>query len=632
MSFFLKNSTYKNRSFHPDNQPFDIPKEKSSTKKDPEEDANISKPETPTALTDLQNLRHLYTYFTSLKCRECRTPIPLPNLETHVDKWLHTPNHRLQYLSTLQCPKCKRDTCIGCRQKPASIGLVGKIQEGAKKYRIRNCCGNGKLFSIWAFLSLMDEEAERALGGKLDTVSESERTKEENLDNLLRKYIPYLSHLVPISASEGKRNKITLSFFDEHPPVELFALYRCSAFVLNRIEVLMSHTSIKDLIEKSEFYAPIVEFLNSLVDHKMSSLIVDKWDWKGQSPGLKEFSEKEDSEMKSMQYWKQAGDSIATTCKDVFDQMSPFVNLLEKYDHNHPNGKATSSCLDSSIDLCRDLLKLRDKLAEHSPGDLPTIKPLPDDPWEAFCTTNHVAFSSSSLKEHYFAEQLDEKEFSADLGGKVLLELVGLSTGLEGGVFVMVSRKRPDAMKILVVGPEGPLEGGLFTFDIYLPPKWPTEPPRIQCTSTEDLFPKFSKFISLDREVSPLILSPEKTLLGQINTIVSLLSSESISASEKHTLQCQNIQYAMLPFLTKEAFTPTHKINSLSVWREVNSKYWDLHGKRVLERVKEWSIENRDLRSWITIMDDDESDLYNVDLLNMLAHALTSRGIPSSRT
>ncbi|CAG8977065.1 hypothetical protein HYALB_00005773 [Hymenoscyphus albidus] len=465
MSFFLKNRTYKNRSFHPDNQPFEIPKERSSIKKDPEEDSSISIPENPTALTDIQNLRHLYGYFTNLKYRECRTPIPLPNLETHVAKWLHTTNRRLQYLSTLQCRKCKRDTCIGCRQKPASIGLVTKFQEGEKKYRILNCCGNGKLFSVWAFLSLMDEEAERELGGNLDAVPKSEGKKEEKLNDILQKYLPYLSHLVPLSASEGKRNKVASSFLDEHPPAELFALHRCSAFVLNLIEVLMSHTSIKDLIKKSEFYAPIVEFLNSLVDHKMSSLIVDNWDWKGQSPGLKEFNENEANEMQSMQYWKQAGDSIAIACKDVLHQMSTFVALLDKYDHRHSRGKATSSCLDSSIDFCRDLLKLRDKLAEHSLRNLPIVKPLPDDPWEAFCANNHVAFSSSSLKEHYFAEQLEEKEISADTskGGKILLELMGLSTGLEGGVFVSVSRKRPDAMKLLVVGSEGPLEGGLFT-------------------------------------------------------------------------------------------------------------------------------------------------------------------------
>jgi ubiquitin-protein ligase len=48
------------------------------------------------------------------------------------------------------------------------------------------------------------------------------------------------------------------------------------------------------------------------------------------------------------------------------------------------------------------------------------------------------------------------------------------------GVYLRVDNDRVDVMRAMIVGPQDtPYDLGLFVFDIYLPPNYPEEPPKV---------------------------------------------------------------------------------------------------------------------------------------------------------
>lgn len=59
-------------------------------------------------------------------------------------------------ISAVFCEKCKKYTCIGCRDKPG-LGSRGATVQKSPEITVNNCCENRKLFGIWALLSVFDE-------------------------------------------------------------------------------------------------------------------------------------------------------------------------------------------------------------------------------------------------------------------------------------------------------------------------------------------------------------------------------------------------------------------------------------------------------------------------------------------
>jgi len=59
-------------------------------------------------------------------------------------------------LSAFLCNKCKKYTCVGCRQKLA-LGSKAITILKSPEVTISNCCENGKIFGIWVLLSAFDE-------------------------------------------------------------------------------------------------------------------------------------------------------------------------------------------------------------------------------------------------------------------------------------------------------------------------------------------------------------------------------------------------------------------------------------------------------------------------------------------
>ena len=54
-----------------------------------------------------------------------------------------------------------------------------------------------------------------------------------------------------------------------------------------------------------------------------------------------------------------------------------------------------------------------------------------------------------------------------------------MQDGLPAGVTVQVNEERMDLLRAVIEGPAGtPYEGGLYVFDIHLPPQYPSVPPK----------------------------------------------------------------------------------------------------------------------------------------------------------
>jgi len=64
-------------------------------------------------------------------------------------------------------------------------------------------------------------------------------------------------------------------------------------------------------------------------------------------------------------------------------------------------------------------------------------------------------------------------------------EISILSNSLPDGIFVKVDEDRFDVMQVMIIGPEGtPYENGCFLFDLYLPPNFPQECPKMKFLTT----------------------------------------------------------------------------------------------------------------------------------------------------
>jgi len=93
--------------------------------------------------------------------------------------------------------------------------------------------------------------------------------------------------------------------------------------------------------------------------------------------------------------------------------------------------------------------------------------------------TNH-AYAASAQGE-ILAPQARTVRLAKELAGlNSLLPLSGSSS-----VFVRVSSSHQQLWRVLVTGPDDtPYSGGCFVFDIYFPPQYPMEPPKVKLLTT----------------------------------------------------------------------------------------------------------------------------------------------------
>lgn len=272
------------------------------------------------------------------------------------------------------------------------------------------------VFGVWVFLSVLDEIFARELRGNLGD-------EEKKLDELLVRFLPILARFLPLPTSTSGRTLVPLTFFDRNRPAELFALYRCSSFLLAHIQILVGKASLGDYVERFEVLITVLDFLKALTDYGMVSLITERWDWKGKGPGLglleKQFiSDGRTGETLFEVEKGEKANSIAVACNGLFKQAAACFELGEKqgisFDvSNSSNQKGeTPSFWYTTPKTCQAILKLKKNLVEKSPETLHVLKSPSEDPWATFCTKNNVFFSNTVSNDHYFMDKFAKEGVS----------------------------------------------------------------------------------------------------------------------------------------------------------------------------------------------------------------------------
>lgn len=107
----------------------------------------------------LRLLQQIHNRFKSLSCREptCQARLSIGGATEHLKAWFpYAKGSQAMPVSAVLCNKCKKYTCVGCRQKPA-LGSKAITIRKSPEVTISNCCENGKIFGIWVLLSAFDE-------------------------------------------------------------------------------------------------------------------------------------------------------------------------------------------------------------------------------------------------------------------------------------------------------------------------------------------------------------------------------------------------------------------------------------------------------------------------------------------
>ncbi|XP_052265648.1 (E3-independent) E2 ubiquitin-conjugating enzyme-like isoform X2 [Dreissena polymorpha] len=183
-----------------------------------------------------------------------------------------------------------------------------------------------------------------------------------------------------------------------------------------------------------------------------------------------------------------------------------------------------------------------------------------------------------------------------------------LERGLPEGITVKVFEERMDLLSVLVEGPAGtPYEDGLFAFDLYLPPDYPSSPPKLHYYSfcSERLNPNLYE----DGKVCISLLgtwtgkgselwTESSNLLQVLVSIQGLILvkepyyNEAGYERQRGTQQaCENSRMynemailKLVQSMTKMAVSPPH------VFVQETKSHLKNHAQRMIDRVEAWIV------------------------------------------
>lgn len=107
----------------------------------------------------LRLLQQVHNRLMSVRCREptCQARLYIGGATENLKAWFqYATGPQPMPVSVVLCNKCKKYTCVDCRQKPA-LGSKAITIRKSPEVTISNCSENGKLFGIWVLLSAFDE-------------------------------------------------------------------------------------------------------------------------------------------------------------------------------------------------------------------------------------------------------------------------------------------------------------------------------------------------------------------------------------------------------------------------------------------------------------------------------------------
>ncbi|GKT46296.1 putative ubiquitination network signaling protein acrB [Colletotrichum spaethianum] len=223
------------------------------------------------------------------------------------------------------------------------------------------------------------------------------------------------------------------------------------------------------------------------------------------------------------------------------------------------------------------------------------------------------------LNAYSFRRSLADTAESAPKPGRmkrIVYELSMLRTSVPEGILVRHDSSRLDAMKVLIVGPEGtPYENGLFEFDLFCPLEYPNTPPRMEFKTTRS-GRKFNPNLYVDGKICLSLLdtwSGEKwcprtsTLLQLLVSIQAMIfcadpiwnepgsaDGLGVHASDLYNweMRADTLIFAMSDWLRERQKNAYGCGTGSGVWDEAVGNHFRLRWHWILETALRWEKEN----------------------------------------
>jgi ubiquitin-protein ligase len=190
-------------------------------------------------------------------------------------------------------------------------------------------------------------------------------------------------------------------------------------------------------------------------------------------------------------------------------------------------------------------------------------------------------------------------------------EIASLSDSLPDGIYLRVNEDRYDKMKVIIIGPANtPYEHGVFIFDLYLPPEYPSKSPKMRLLTTGMGRFRFNPNLYKDGYVCLSLLGtwdgpgwdPETSTILQILISIQAMifcdwpycnepgwggnEGQPVAKKFNQLLQCATAWYAMHDFLVDEKAIPVY-------FRQVVWGHFTLNKAAVLRTLKAWLDHSR---------------------------------------
>eukprot|EP00747_Dinoflagellata_sp_TGD_P004377 gnl/TRDRNA2_/TRDRNA2_111223_c1_seq1.p1 gnl/TRDRNA2_/TRDRNA2_111223_c1~~gnl/TRDRNA2_/TRDRNA2_111223_c1_seq1.p1 ORF type:complete len:440 (-),score=59.46 gnl/TRDRNA2_/TRDRNA2_111223_c1_seq1:104-1423(-) len=192
-------------------------------------------------------------------------------------------------------------------------------------------------------------------------------------------------------------------------------------------------------------------------------------------------------------------------------------------------------------------------------------------------------------------------------------ELASMVSGLpvywSSSIFLRADEQRMDAMKALIIGPEGtPYENGCFCFDLYVPPEYPNTNPLVQLTSTFGGKVRFNPNLYADGKVCLSLLGTwdgprwnprESTLMQVLVSIQSLIfvpepyfnepGNESCRAAGRNKVSSPSEEYnRCIRLFTARVAMLEALLQPEPAFAAIIKRHFELKRRHVRRQVEDW--------------------------------------------
>ncbi|KAE9366105.1 hypothetical protein N431DRAFT_472666 [Stipitochalara longipes BDJ] len=423
-------------------------------------------------------------------------------------------------------------------------------------------------------------------------------------------------------------------------PTEEIRIYRLS-FLFDKIAELLRNDSIIDIAQRKDLYTEVLSFVQAVANSPdLVGLLLEERPDKRNSPGIHSIQKLTDRPGFAHENVQTTpgtfAPSVFTGSLDTYRQAKSFLKISSIPQAEPPGAPAVynkPACGaqekrddEDSIQICQRIIDIYEFLQKHK--ERPSVTTDHIDTWTKFAEENRVTFDDDVLKSHRFIGDIRNLKSSNTMGRLVTIgkEVATMTTSLPAGIFVKVAESRSDAMKVLIVGPEGsPYAHGLFIFDLFLDANYPISPPKMAFVLEGNDNETYSFNPNLHRgggvclsllntwEGNPSEMwQPNKsTVLSVLISIQAMIlgapvpwinepgfsNQESTPQAKDHKLlmQTKTVKYAMIGWLENKFNNPDSKEY---VWKGISQMYWKNNGKAAFETVKAWSVDNPDLEKF----------------------------------